>query len=569
MAKRAGKKSVVLLLAIMTAAGTLSACSKSNSGSASQSASSDKPEATQSAAPENVDPLGKFDPPITVNIGRSVGTDWKYAPGESIDKNRVYDFYESGLGVKLVNEFAVAGDQYSSKVNTVIASGQIPDMMLVDGVQLRNLVKAGMVEDLSGLYDKYVSPDTKKMLDEDGGYAIKSSTVDGKLYGIPVTTQGYWSAMELWIRQDWLDNLGLQPPKTTDELIAVAKAFTEQDPDKNNKKDTFGLALSKELMNPFIGYFNSFHAYPGAWVTDAGGKAVYGSIQPEMKAPLEKLAELYKQGIIDPEFGVKDVEKMKESIASGKVGMAFGNFAFPLGSLKQSYANNPDAVWNAYPMPSVDGTPSKAYIGSTASGYWVVRKGYEHPEAVVKLANFWVQNWVVHQVEDEKYGSDPDTGVLYYVYGIVNPLAPMTHIPEFRDVKAALLAHEQADSTKNTPNVFAYLDGINKYLKDPKNSKDPSIQNGWAFNRSFGTPKSGLEVLDEYYYKNNYILSTPLKVASTPAMAEKMPTLKKMEDAMIMKIILGDEGIDSFDRFVSDWNKLGGDKITEEVNSFK
>ncbi|CAK4836517.1 unnamed protein product [Aphanomyces euteiches] len=407
------------------------------------------------------------------------------------------------------------------------------------------------------------------MLDEDGGYAVNSSSVDGKLYGIPVTTQGYWSAMEMWIRQDWLDKLGLKVPTTTDELMTVAKAFTNDDPDKNGKKDTYGLALSKELENPLNGFFNAFHAYPRNWTTDASGNSVYGSIQPEMKEPLQKLADLYKAGAVDPEFGVKDLAKMKEFIGSGKAGIVFGNFAFPLSGLKPSFANNPEVVWNAYPLPSSDGKPAKAYIGATASSYWVVRKGYEHPEAIVKLGNFWVENWVVNQHEDEKYGSNPDTGMAYYVYGIVNPLAPMTHIPEFRAVKAGLLAKEKADKTKQTANVFAYLDGINKYLADPKNNKDPIVQTGWAFNRVFGIPNSGLELLDEYYYKNDYLIKMPLKVSSTPTMAEKMPTLRKMEDVMLTKIILGEAGVDAFDQYVADWKKLGGDQITEEVNKYK
>lgn len=33
-------------------------------------------------------------------------------------------------------------------------------------------------------------------------------------------------------------------PKTPEELLNVAKAFAEQDPDGNGKKDTYGVALS-------------------------------------------------------------------------------------------------------------------------------------------------------------------------------------------------------------------------------------------------------------------------------------------------------------------------------------
>ena len=33
---------------------------------------------------------------------------------------------------------------------------------------------------------------------------------------------------EMWIRQDWLDKLGLEVPRTWDEMAAVAEAFVTQ-----------------------------------------------------------------------------------------------------------------------------------------------------------------------------------------------------------------------------------------------------------------------------------------------------------------------------------------------------
>ena len=68
----------------------------------------------------------------------------------------------------------------------------------------------------------------------------KNASIDGKLYGIyrerPLSRQG------IVIRKDWLDNLGLDMPKTVDELYETAKAFTEKDPDQNGKNDTIGFA---------------------------------------------------------------------------------------------------------------------------------------------------------------------------------------------------------------------------------------------------------------------------------------------------------------------------------------
>lgn len=55
--------------------------------------------------------------------------------------------------------------------------------------------------------------------------------------------------------------------------------------------------------------------------------------------------------------------------------------------------------------------------------------------------------------------------------------------------------------------------------------------------------------------------------ALTPTMVERKTTLEKQQNEMFVKIILGDP-IDKFDQFVKDWQKLGGDQITQEVNEW-
>lgn len=78
---------------------------------------------------------------------------------------------------------------------------------------------------------------------------MEQVTFDGKMMAVPSVTAEDFSM--LWIRQDWLDRLGLKPPKTVDDLEAIAKAFVENDPDGNSKRDTIGLASSTGLYNDF------------------------------------------------------------------------------------------------------------------------------------------------------------------------------------------------------------------------------------------------------------------------------------------------------------------------------
>ena len=51
-------------------------------------------------------------------------------------------------------------------------------------------------------------------------------------------------------------------------------------------------------------------------------------------------------------------------------------------------------------------------------------------------------------------------------------------------------------------------------------------------------------------------------------MTAKMGTLDSLRDEVFVKIIVGDYDISEFDKFVADWKKLGGDQISEEINTW-
>ena len=53
------------------------------------------------------------------------------------------------------------------------------------------------------------------------------------------------------------------------------------------------------------------------------------------------------------------------------------------------------------------------------------------------------------------------------------------------------------------------------------------------------------------------------------AMAEKMSTLEKMRDEVFIKIVLGESSVEEFDKYVNDFNNLGGTEIQQEVNDWK
>lgn len=105
------------------------------------------------------------------------------------------------------------------------------------------------------------------MLEKDS--VLNSAKFDGKLKGIPEMDSSLESAHYIWIRQDWLDKLGLEGPKTMQDLLKISEAFTTKDPDGNGKNDTYGVVAQKTFIQ--VGAerkvsFAGYRAYPNLWI---------------------------------------------------------------------------------------------------------------------------------------------------------------------------------------------------------------------------------------------------------------------------------------------------------------
>ena len=342
---------------------------------------------------EDIDPLGKYDPPIEVTFVRSTSASMKPDQEGGLEEDNVWTrLYEEEYGIKVKFYWmAASGDQYTQKMNVMLATGDYPDFFPVNGTQLKQLAESDAIMPVTELLDKWIGEDAKKLFDGyDSGPFIKG-TINGELMGIPVLSSSTDQAFMIWLRKDWLDNLDLSEPKTMSDVLKISEAFTKMDPDGNSKDDTTGLGVSNSLFGgdgSLTSLFNSYHAYPGIWVEDGSGNLVYGSTQPEMKTALKTIVDLYKDGQIDNEFGVKDNTKLLEGYTTGKIGMFYGVRSFGL-SLSPTKRNDKNADWRTYPIVSVDEEPAKPQIKVRENPFYVINKDAKHPEAIVKMLNVY------------------------------------------------------------------------------------------------------------------------------------------------------------------------------------
>ncbi|MCD9024228.1 extracellular solute-binding protein [Cohnella silvisoli] len=562
-----------LVIALMLCIVLVTACSSNNKNNNSNSTmptstataeATQTAEATKSAAPEEIDPLGKYDTPIEISTARGITGSMKFPAGDTIDNNVWTRSYLEDMGIKVKNDWTADESTFEQKMNVSIASGNLPDLLPVKAVQLKQLVDANMVEDLTDVWNKYASPLTKQIFTEEGNIALDSATFGGKLMAIPAVSGSFDASTLLWVRSDWLKKLNLPEPKTIDDVVKIADAFTNQDPDGNGKKDTIGLELQKELYERNSGYAGidgfmfGFHAYPRFWIKDASGNLVNGSIQPEVKAALLKLQEMYKAGLIDKEFGSKDTNKAAEAQGAGKNGLSYGHMWNPLFPFNASRDNDPKADWTAYPIVSVDEKPAMPGITQSINDFTAVKKGYANPEAAVKMLNLYIErNYGKSNTLEtrQKYAKTPD-GIEVFKFAVIRAGSSKQNLNVHLSVTEAL---KSKDTSKLDPAQKDTYDLVTKYLNGTGTSAE------WAQDRIFGETGS-YKAMNEYANKKldfyNEFYGTP-----TATMAAKQTTLEKMEYEVFTKIIMGDS-IDSFDKFVADWKKVGGDEITKEVNEW-
>ncbi|PAF33824.1 ABC transporter substrate-binding protein [Paenibacillus sp. 7516] len=561
-----GKKMVMVAMMLLLA--FTSACSDAGNKENETAESNTTPGVVEEGT---ADPFGKYDQTITLRYGKEVDpTDKSLPAGDTPENNQYSRYVKDNLNIDTkVTWQAATGTNYEQKVNLAISSNDLPDALVVKDTQLRAMVKAGQLEDLTDAFNRYASPAMKSYMEKTNGVSAEAVTFDGKMYAIPSIQVHSDGVHQMWIRKDWLDKLGLEPPQTMEELENVAKAFVEQDPDGNGKNDTIGIAGQQnggrlyanflESTNNTYGLdpiFGAYQAYPGYWLKDDAGNPVYGSILPETKEALAKLRDMYANGLIDKELGIR--KAASEPVVNGNAGIFFAPWWMGYGPLPDAIKNNPNANWQAYLLPLDADGQFNAHMGAPSTVFVVVRKGYEHPEAVIKMLNLLIR-------DESKF--DISVPVGHYPLRV-----PMSYMDESEYSAKALqevLAGTKKPEDFTDPGyklLAADIQNVKKVKKEPYDNMD--IQ--------YWDPQADLGVWSRIYsllvgsssLQQDYNKVYSLLYSQTRTMESRWSNLKKLEDETFLKIIMGAAPLDTFDTFVSDWKKQGGDKITEEVKEY-
>jgi putative aldouronate transport system substrate-binding protein len=506
------------------------------------------------------DPFGKYETPVTVEIGRSVDANRKYPAGDGPESNQYTRYIKDMLNIDIKTAWAVPdADQ---RINLDIASNKIPDALVVNNIQLRQLIRLDMIEPMTAAIENYASPYVKSVYATGGGKILADVTVNGRVMAMPNSAALADGFDLVWIRKDWLDQWGLAAPKTIEDVKKAAQVFVQ-----NGKTGIAGPSQGGELFNSttngvygFDALFSAFQAFPGYWL-EQGGKAVYGSTLPETKAALAELRSMYAEGLIDREMGVR--KDSAELIISGRAGIFFSTWWMGYSPLADVIANDPAANWQAYILPSVKDGKYYQSMGPMSTQYLVVRKGYAHPEALVKMVNLLQRDEGIM-----------DSGALAIEEW---PLRIVLAAPDECEATVTALRDYLA-GRKTMEDLMPERERYKLLTDDLKTIRDTKLQpyddmniQYWdfrndtaltAWRRAYSVMVGTSPLVDTSY--------TPvysITYGQTETMQRRWANLKKIEDEAFLKIILGLEPLSAFDDFVAQWKREGGDQITNEVTA--
>lgn len=252
------------------------------------------------------------------------------------------DFVKTGLDKALNIDLQLqlpGGNDYTVALNTRIASGDMPDFFSVPSRQyLSQYVANGVLLDLTK-YKSELSPTLKFI----GDKSVKKGESNNKLYAISKAPAS--NANSLLLRKDWLDKLGLKVPTTPDELLAVAKAFTEKDPDGNNKKDTYG--FSGSTLKAFTPLFAPYGVTPLENFLVKDNKLTCTLYESGYKEAIKEINKFVSQGALDPDFLINTGDNVTDKAVQGKVGIIWSTWANMLkdDQVAKEKAVNPKATW--------------------------------------------------------------------------------------------------------------------------------------------------------------------------------------------------------------------------------
>ncbi|CAH8708943.1 extracellular solute-binding protein [Paenibacillus melissococcoides] len=470
--------------------------------------------------PSNVDWIkserDRTGPSITIVLN-SLGIKF---PEPWTDNDNPYLSYiedETGLQVEVI---IPPWHRYEDRVGVMMMSSHTPDLISIsDPNWVSHYARKQMLAPLDQLIERY-APQLKERIPAE---VWEQVSFNGQVYAIPSLNEAKGLEM-MYIRKDWLDRLGLAPPKTLEEIVAVLRAFAAFDPEGNGIRNPYGTSFFEDFGRSSP-WFGAFGVQLNQWV-ERDGKLVYSNILPEMKDALAFLRGLVAEGLVDPLFPIQTQRGLERQVIDGRLGLFTGTWYDTRGVLEKSAARDPQAEWITLPYPQGPGGAG-TYGLPTVRSYQVIPAASPHAVEVLQLLNF-----IAGEGRDTlKFGFEGEVWAWKDGRRVTN--MGMHNRDHYRGLYANLADIPESGYIRSR------LDSLGLHYR----------------------------LYDNLQHISPHVMPNAFRSLPTPAMTRYAPMLAKKNDRLI-EIVLGERPLDDFDAYAAEWLAEGGEEMSNEANAW-
>lgn len=502
-------------------------------------------------------PYGKYPDLVTYTLGQMSGANNSNLPeGNTYEDNAYTRYLRKMLNIQNESVHMEREERYDEYVNILVKDHTLPDVLVVsDRETLHELVENDLVADLTDVYKSCTSPRIKEMYDSYGGELLEGGMFDGRLMAIPETVIDHGPCL-LWLRKDWMEELDLAEPKTLEEAFTIIEEFKKNRMGTEPGEEPIGLLCDTSLVGTTsTNYsvepvFDNFGAFPQRWIMDEYGGVVYGSVTGETKEALGYLNQLYERGILDTDFALRAQNNLRDIVVEGKCGAFFGLWWTPNNPLMDTYDRDGTAEWEPYYLTEDALNGSQRFTTFRDNKYVVVRKGYEHPEIVMKIISV-LFDYTRYEAKDA------DEVNSYFALNVDPTARPLVINVDYYEATYKVTENiRKALNGKISVNSLSaieksYYDACSNYLEGRNVTAED-----WA---AYKSRISAVGLLIDGDYK------PPVRKYLEDTDGEIPEALKTLEKNTFIQIIMGKKPLDYFDEFVELWYEQGGKELTEQV----
>ncbi len=219
--------------------------------------------------------------------------------------------FEKFTGIHLDHQF-IPNNEYYDKLKLAFASNEVPEVFDLNGANPALYASQGAIKDLTPMLQ------ASELWDKVDPAIWEAIAIDGKIYAVPKEVP---SAACTYVRGDWLERLGMQPPTTYDEFLEMIRRFKAEIPECEIGLTAPGLKNPQNLPEFYQGAQFGFYRENGEWKD--------GFAQPEMAEAMQRMQDAYKEGLLDMEIITNTTSTCRDAWYAGKVGIGPASGAAP------------------------------------------------------------------------------------------------------------------------------------------------------------------------------------------------------------------------------------------------